>query len=129
MVGSDQVATLMITSEPLVEVAVRQFRDRAARFILQFRSQVWCSSDETMSPSPQNKQTEHQRAFRFSASVLKVSCLAAARGDRAILLRRPMRPVSLGAEEAELDLHPHPQTRPKVAVILSVVGTCWRLKR
>ena len=35
----------VITSEPLVEVAVRQFRERAREgFSLQFRSQVWCSS-------------------------------------------------------------------------------------
>ena len=34
----------MITSEPLVEVAVRQFRDRAIRLILQFLfSTVWHS--------------------------------------------------------------------------------------
>ncbi len=34
----------MIRSEPLVEVAVRQIRDRARRSILQFRSQAWRSS-------------------------------------------------------------------------------------
>src|SRR5208283_1796595 len=46
MVGSDQVPSpiIMITSEPLVEAAVRHFRDRATRLILQFRfSTVWHS--------------------------------------------------------------------------------------
>ena len=56
----------MITSEPLVEVAVRQFRDRATRFILQFRSPVWCSSGPGEEASKkQNLQPWNEAPLNF----------------------------------------------------------------
>jgi len=47
----------MITSEPLVEAAVRQIRDRATRFILQFRfSTVWRPPDSGRGIQQNQKQ-------------------------------------------------------------------------
>src|SRR5215472_13841546 len=67
MVGSDQIPTLVITSEPLVEVAVRQFRERAREgFSLQFRSQVWCSSGAGEEASKrQNLQPWNEAPLNF----------------------------------------------------------------
>src|SRR5215469_7755882 len=67
MVGSDQIPTLVITSEPLVEVAVRQFRERAREGLsLQFRSQVWCSPGSGEEASKrQNLQPWNEAPLNF----------------------------------------------------------------
>src|ERR1700746_1443375 len=105
MVGSDRVPTLMITSEPLVEAAVRQTRNRATRFILQFRfSQLWPLPGGGRG-IPQNQKQNLSAKERSCTELRFASFPAPLGGSRNAVTRRDERPA--GA----LDSLPTPNRR------------------
>jgi hypothetical protein len=76
MFGSDQVPNPDDYTEPLVEVAVREFKDRATRFTLQFRPQVWRTWGLREEASKRQKASAMERSsteLRF-ASFLASLC-------------------------------------------------------